>query len=236
MPTPREALATAWNRALDDLGIDTRGTVVLGGPLAERFGDGMPVGVADGVSGVVLLGGGAPIADSATARSTGLDRDIADAVVMVDAWDDLRGLEAVVTESTRIGRPGCRLWFGSLDVERLTRSAQSMRRSTLLYDAFPDVARAVRPQVDGVAAVELMLLRHRLKGVRSAPIELPIDAFASVDSYVDAALAGMWPGVRLLEPSARQRLETTLRARLRGTDTPIVEYLPWLVASAVNPP
>ena len=235
MFTTEVALRTAWDDVLDELGVARQGSVVLGGPLAERFGAALPFTIVDEVSGLVSLGDGPALEADSTVVASGLDAASVDAVVMVDAWRTHHELDAVTAEARRIVRPGGKVWLASLNIEGLENATPSVRPSALFYARGGAVSPVVESRNEVFASTELSLLRAGFRSMETWPMDLPVAAFDDVESYVDAVGAGMWPGVEALEPTQVQQLSAEIRSFLSGAATPIVDHQPWLLASGLKP-
>ena len=110
MVITQQALSDAWTDVLAQFGIGDDLSIILGGPLAERFGSSVPFAVADEVAGLVSLGGGPILDDEASVLDAILPDDSVDAVVLVDAWRSPSELRAVVAEARRICKPGGRVY------------------------------------------------------------------------------------------------------------------------------
>ena len=235
MVTTDLALSSAWTDVLGNLDVDAERSIILGGPLAERFGASVPFAVVDEVAGLVSLGAG-PILDAeATVLDARLPDDSVHTVIMVDAWRSPAELAAVVAESKRVCAPGGTVSLANLDIERLVHSTPSVRTSALFYSGYGAALR-LEEQIDTpVAATELALQRAGFDALESWPTELPIAAFATEDDYVAAVTVGMWPGVELLSRPAWLALEGEIRAALSLHDAPYIEWQPWLLASGVQP-
>lgn len=229
------ALRKAWNAVLTQLDVSTDGSVILGGPLAERFGASIPFAVVDEVSGLVSLGDGPMLEPSSSVVASGLAPESVDAVFMVDAWRTQTELRTVVNESKRIVRPRGKVWLASLNVEGLANATPSMRPSALFYASGGAVSPTVEARTEVFASTELALLRAGLDHIETWPTDLPVAAFDTLDEYVEAVRSGMWPGVESLDAGNWIELESEIRTSLAGTDLPIVEHEPWLLASAIKP-
>lgn len=229
------ALRKAWNAVLARLDVPTEGSVILGGPLAERFGASIPFAVVDEVSGLVSLGEGPMLEPESSVVVSGLVSESVDAVFMVDAWRTQTELRAVVKEAKRIVRRGGKVWLASLNVEGLANATPSMRPSALFYANGGTVSPAVGARTDAFASTELALLRAGLDHIETWPTDLPVAAFDTIDQYVEAVGGGMWPGIEGLDTAGWAGLVTEIRKSLAGTDVPIVEHEPWLLASALKP-
>lgn len=235
MLTTELALREAWDSVLARLDVPTEGSVILGGPLAERFGASIPFAVVDEVSGLVSLGDGPLLEPASSVVASGLAADSVDAVFMVDAWRTHTELSAVVVESKRIVRPGGKVWLASLNVEGLMNATPSVRPSALFYANGGSVSLAVDSRTEVFASTELALLRAGFNDIETWPMDLPIASFDTIDQYVEAVGSGMWPGVEALGAADWTELVVEVRRSLAGTDTPIVEHEPWLLASALKP-
>lgn len=229
------ALRTAWNDVLARLDVSTNGSVILGGPLAERFGASIPFAVVDEVSGLVSLGDGPMLEPDSSVVASGLAPASVDAVFMVDAWRTQAELGLVVNESKRIVRSGGKVWLASLSVEALVNATPAMRPSALFYAEGGAVSPSVEARTEVFASTELALLRSGLEHIETWPTDLPVAAFDTVDEYVEAVRSGMWPGVEALDSAGWTDLAREIRRSLAGADLPIVEHEPWLLASATKP-
>lgn len=229
------ALRKAWNTVLTQLDVSTDGSVILGGPLAERFGASIPFAVVDEVSGLVSLGDGPMLEPDSSVVASGIAPESVDAVLMVDAWRTQTELRTVVNESKRIVRPGGKVWLASLSVEGLANATPSIRPSALFYAEGGAVSPTVEARTEVFAATELALLRAGLGHIETWPTDLPVAAFDTIDEYVEAVRSGMWPGVELLDAGDWFELEDEIRTSLAHSDLPIVEHEPWLLASATKP-
>ena len=229
------ALTTAWTDVLGALDIDADSSIILGGPLAERFGEAVPFAVVDEVAGLVSLGSG-PILDAeATVLDARLPGDSVDRVILVDAWRDPSELRAVVAEAKRICRPGGTVSLATLDIERLVHATPSVRTSALFYSTYGATMGLMERLVTPVAATDLSLQRAGFDDLESWPRELPVAAFLSADDYVSAVSAGMWPGIQLLSSEGWLALEDEIRSVLAAEDAPHIEWQPWLLASGITP-
>lgn len=228
------ALRTEWDQVLEKLDVQVAGSVIVGGPLAERFGASIPFAVVDEVSGLVSLGAGPMLDPDSTVVDSGLPDASVDAVVMVDAWRTHRELRAVVRESKRIVRPGGKVWLASLNIEGLTNATPVVRPSALFYASGGRVSAAVDARNEVFAATELELLRAGLTAIETWPADLPVAAFETIDQYVDAVRTGMWPGAEALDMAQWSDLVIEIRRSLAGADMPVVERKPWLLASAIK--
>lgn len=229
------ALRTAWNDVLARFDAATDGSIILGGPLAERFGASIPFAVVDEVAGLVSLGDGPTLEPDSSVVASGLAPESVDAVFMVDAWRTQAELRSVVNESKRIVRPGGKVWLASLSVEGLANATPSMRPSALFYAKGGAVSPTVEARTEVFASTELALLRAGLKHIETWPTDLPVAAFDTVDEYVEAVRIGMWPGVEALESASWTDLAEEIRTSLAGVVLPVVEHEPWLLASAIKP-
>lgn len=229
------ALRKAWNTVLTQLDVSTDGSVILGGPLAERFGASIPFAVVDEVSGLVSLGDGPMLEPDSSVVASGLAPESVDAVLMVDAWRTQTELRTVVNESKRIVRPGGKVWLASLSVEGLANATPSIRPSALFYAEGGAVSPTVEARTEVFAATELALLRAGLGHIETWPTDLPVAAFDTIDGCVEAVRSGMWAGVELLDAGDWFELEDEIRTSLAHSDLPIVEHEPWLLASATKP-
>ena len=235
MVSTERALSDAWIQVLVEFDIDAERSIILGGPLAERFGSTVPFAVVDEVAGLVSLGSG-PILDAeASVLDARLPDDSVDAVVLVDAWRSPSELRSVVAEARRVCKPEGRVSLAALDVERLVHATPSMRPSALFYAVSGPALGLERRLESSVAATDLALQRAGFSNVESWPAELPVAAFATQDDYVAAVQAGMWPGVELITGSEWAALEEGIRRALSAQEPPYVERQPWLIASGDSP-
>jgi hypothetical protein len=235
MLTNTLALRKAWDEVLTSLKVEyTGGSVILGGPLAERFGDAIPFAVADEVAGLVSLGDGPILNDDATVVASGLPTGSVDAVVMIDAWRSHAELRDVTSESRRIARTGGKVWLGDLDVEGLVNAMASRRTSALFYAPYGRAIGVLHEHSSHVASTELALLRGAFDDIEVWPTDLPIAAFGTIDAYIEAVSAGMWPGVDVLTSLQWSDLEEEIRRSLGDLEAPYIEHQPWLMASGIK--
>jgi len=229
------ALRAAWDQVFRTFNVPETGSVILGGPLAERFGASIPFAVVDEVSGLVSLGSGPTLEPTSSVVASGLAPASVDAVFMVDAWRSHDELLAVVRESKRIVKPAGKVWLASLNIEGLTNATPVVRPSALFYASGGMVSSAVDTRNEVFASTELALLRAGLVSIETWPSDLPIAAFDTIDHYVKAVHNGMWPGAEALDTAQWVDLEVELRRLLAGAEMPVVEREPWLLASAIKP-
>lgn len=229
------ALRTAWSEALHELGVSNQGSVILGGPLAERFGASIPFTTVDEVSGLVSLGDGPSLEPDSTVVASGLPDGSVDAVVMVDAWRTHDELRSVVNEAKRILRPGGNAWLASLSIEGLVNATPSVRTSALFYAVGGAVSPRVEARNEVFASTEMALMRAGFRSMQTWPMDLPVAAFDTIDEYVRAVRDGMWPGVEELEILQSEELGLEIRRFLAGVQAPIVDHEPWLLATGLKP-
>ena len=227
------ALREAWESTLDDMRI-TGGSTLIGGPLADRIGEAVPIAIADEVASLVVLGEGPPLADDATVASTGLPDDSMTSVFMLAAWDHPNSIPTVVAEARRVVRAGGTVWLGRRNVDAMIHSTPSTLRASTLYRRH---AAAVREALasESVAPTELALVRGRFDAIESWDYDLPVGAFSDAASYRAAVDSGMWLGIDLVEDVERSGILAALDTELADADYPIVEYQPWTLARGIKP-
>ena len=229
------ALREAWRTTLAGIGVGQDVAVVVGGPPAEAIAEAVPMAVADEVAGLAILGSGPSLAADATPSSTGLPTDTADAVMMLAAWRSPEELRSVVAEARRVLAPGGRLILGEVDVDALLTATVATRRSSLLYRRYRSPILASLPGDRPVAAPAFALLRGGFGSIESATVDLPVGVFSTPGAYVEAVLAGVWPGIGIVPPHERTALEGEILESLRGTAFPLTEYQPWSLAYGIAP-
>ncbi len=222
------ALRSAWESSLAEIGI-VADSVLIGGPLADRVGDAVPIAIADEVASLVVLGAGPMLPDDATVEATGLPDASVASVVMLDAWDDAAGLADVVTEARRIVAPGGTVWLGRRNVDAMVQSTPSIMRAALLYARHPDQIRGLLGS-ESVAETEMALLRGRISAIESWDHRLPVDAFGDAAAYRAAVLDGMWFGIDRISDAERAAVLAALDDSLDDAEFPVVEYQPWTLA------
>lgn len=228
-------LREAWEDLLPAFGSDGSAPILVGGPLAERIGETIPIAIADEVPWLAVLGDGPTLDDGATVEATGLESAVLSAVVMLDAWRSPGHLAAVASEAHRILSPDGVAWFGRLDLDMMVESTPAARRSALLYGRH---AAAIMKALDGdrsVAATELALMRRGFRPIESWRMDLPVAAFDDAASYLGAIEGGLWYGIDRIGAAERSRLLGAVAASLGPDDFPLVEYQPWVLASGRRP-
>lgn len=207
----------------------TDGPVLIGGPLADRIGEAVPIAIADEVASLVVLGDGPPLADDSSTVATGLPDGSVESALMLAAWDDVRDIGAVVAEARRVVTPGGSVWLGRRNVDAMVHSTPTTLRSARLYSRYPDRIRSILAS-ESVAPTELGLVRGGFSSIESWDYELPVDAFGDARSYRLAVESGMWLGIDRIAEAERLALLNELDEDLRSVDFPLVEYQPWTLA------
>lgn len=231
MPHAALALRHAWDETLAEMGF-VSGSVLIGGPLADRIGEAVPIAIADEVASLVVLGDGPPLADDATPTATGLPAGSMANVLMLAAWDLDSGIAPVVDEARRVVAPGGSVWLGRRNVDAMIHATPTRLRAALLYGRHPDRVREALAS-ESVAPTELGLVRGGFRSIESWDYDLPVDAFPDAASYRAAVEDGMWLGIDRLSESERSAILGALDRSLRDEEYPIVEYQPWTLVRGV---
>lgn len=227
------ALRMAWETKLAEIGLDAT-SVLIGGPLADRIGDAVPIAIADEVASLVVLGDGPVLPDDATVTATGLPDASVGSVVMLAAWERPTDIAPVVREARRIVVSGGSVWLGRRNVDGMVQTTPATLRAALLYARHPDRIRDLLED-EAVAPTEMALLRGRITSIESWDHLLPVDAFSDAASYRSAVLDGMWFGIDRIDDDERAAVLAALDDSLADAEFPVVEYQPWTLAHGVRP-
>ncbi len=231
MPHAALALRHAWEKTLAEMGLVGR-SVLIGGPLADRIGEAVPIAIADEVASLVVLGGGPPLADDAISTATGLPDGSMSSVLMLAAWDRDADIGAIVDEARRVTAPGGSVWLGRRNVDAMIHATPTRLRAAALYRRHPDRVREALAS-ESVAPTELGLVRGGFRSIESWDHDLPVDAFPDAGSYRAAVEDGMWLGIDRLSESERSSILGELDRDLRDAEYPVVEYQPWTLVRGV---
>lgn len=227
----------AFREALARLDIPTTGAVLLGGPGVAGLAQGAEVALTDARPDLVVIGGPAPdvLTEEAVPAATGLPDASFDAVLFLAAWRDPAELEAVTREVVRLVRPGGVLGLGDLDADGLTDSTPAAYRAAMLYEAYPEVAAAVRERHSHVALLGIEAVRAGIRPVMSDVVDLPLAVLDTAEDYLAGVRAGMWAGVDLLDEEQLAKLLEEVRVSLRWERFPLVERQPWVLIRGTKP-
>lgn len=224
-------LREAWEDLLPAFGSDGSAPILVGGPLAERIGETVPIAIADEVPWLAVLGDGPALDEGATVEATGFGDGILTAVVMLEAWRSPEHLAAVASEAHRILVPGGTAWFGRFDLDMMVESTSAARRSALLYSRHAAAIKEALDRDPSVASTELALMRRGFRPIESWRMDLPVAAFSDAASYLAAIEGGLWFGIDRIGVAERSNLLGAVAASLDPDDFPLVEYQPWVLAS-----
>ncbi len=227
------ALRQAWETTLAEMGL-TGGSILIGGPLADRIGDAVPIAIADEVASLVVLGEGPPLADDATVIATGLPDGSMHGALMLSTWKDSDEVASVVDEARRVVRSGGTVWLGRRNVDAMVESTPSALRASMLYRRHPDAVHETLA-TESVAPTELGLIRGGFRGIEAWDQEVPVDAFPDAAAYTAAVEQGMWLGIDLIDDAERAVVLAELADDLRGAEYPIVERQPWVLVRGTRP-